>query len=128
MRFLPETTNGHANNLNHYTLIKYSPTRWIKRINRWAYVLFMQYATWRSKLIPVAWNALQRLRLGDHAVDCPLKRKTLATGDGILESTRWQPVVRFAAVTVMIPLGSGFLPFPRIGPAALASCLSPFDL
>jgi hypothetical protein len=26
-----------------------------------------------------------------------------------------------------IPLGSGFLPFPRIGPAALTSCLSLFD-
>jgi hypothetical protein len=72
---------------------------------------------------------LQRLRLGP--VDCPLKRNAQATG-GIFdrESTRWRPVVRFAVVTVMIqsPLGSGFLHFPRIGPAVLASCLSPFDI
>jgi hypothetical protein len=92
-------------------------------------VLFMQYAKWGSKLIPVAWNALQRLRLGD-AVDCPLKRNTRATG-GIFESTRCRPVLQYASPRSQysndtIPLSSGILPFPRIRPAALASCLSPF--
>jgi hypothetical protein len=43
------------------------------------------------------------------------ERNTWATGDGIFESTRWQPVVRFAAVTVMIqsPWVPGFFPFPE---------------